>query len=46
MSAASAPSFTAVWDNPEDDIYDAIRAAPQGDAQMSQQPASPVRRPG
>jgi hypothetical protein len=22
--AASAPAFAAVWDNPEDDVYDAI----------------------
>ncbi len=23
-SVASAPSFAAIWDNPEDDVYDAI----------------------
>jgi len=23
-SAASAPAFAAIWDNPEDDAYDAI----------------------
>jgi hypothetical protein len=23
-SAASAPAFAAVWDNPEDDVYDAL----------------------
>lgn len=22
--AASAPAFAAVWDNPEDDVYDAL----------------------
>lgn len=22
--AASAPAFAAVWDNPEDDVYDAV----------------------
>jgi hypothetical protein len=24
VSAASAPAFAAVWDNPEDDVYDAL----------------------
>jgi hypothetical protein len=24
VSAASAPSFAAVWNNPEDDVYDAL----------------------
>ena len=24
VSAASAPAFAAVWDNPEDDAYDAL----------------------
>lgn len=23
-TAASAPAFAAVWDNPEDDVYDAL----------------------
>jgi hypothetical protein len=23
-AAASAPAFAAIWDNPEDDIYDAL----------------------
>ncbi len=23
-SAASAPAFSAIWDNPEDDVYDAL----------------------
>ena len=23
-AAASAPAFAAVWDNPEDDVYDAL----------------------
>lgn len=23
-AAASAPAFTAIWDNPDDDAYDAI----------------------
>jgi hypothetical protein len=23
-SAASGPAFAAVWDNPEDDVYDAV----------------------
>lgn len=23
-TAASAPSFAAIWNNPEDDVYDAI----------------------
>ena len=24
VSAASTPSFAAVWNNPEDDVYDAL----------------------
>jgi hypothetical protein len=23
-AAASAPAFAAIWDNPEDDVYDAL----------------------
>ena len=24
VTAASAPAFTAVWDNPDDDVYNAL----------------------